>query len=74
MNIRNELAPILLQAVSDAIQFNRAIMDGGFLNDSESHFEYLVSLNHLLHYLEEEYKKIEAEVGMPLNLLALESA
>lgn len=69
MNISNNMAPLVVQAILDAITFNQALLDSETLRDVEEHEEYLMSLGNLLGHVEDEYKKVEEEVGIPLERL-----
>ena len=69
MNISNNMAPLVVQAILDAIKFNQALLESETLRDIEDHEEYLMSLGNLLGHVEDEYKKVEQEVGVPLHQL-----
>lgn len=69
MNISNNMAPIVVQAILDAIKFNQALLDSETLRDIEDHEEYLMTLGTLLMHVKDEYKKIEKEAGIPLSSL-----
>ncbi|WP_444997509.1 hypothetical protein [Aliikangiella sp. IMCC44359] len=69
MNISNNMAPLLVQAVLDAIKFNQELLKSDTLRDIEDHEEYLMSLGNLLGHVEDEYKKIEQDAGIPLSHL-----
>jgi hypothetical protein len=63
------MAPVVIQAILDAIKFNQALLDSETLRDIEDHEEYLMSLGMLLSHVEDEYRKVEKEVGIPLSKL-----
>ena len=69
MNISNNMAPVVIQAILDAIKFNQALLESETLRDIEDHEEYLMSLGILLSHVEDEYRKVENEVGIPLSKL-----
>ena len=69
MNISNNMAPVVIQAILDAIKFNQALLDSETLRDIEDHEEYLMTLGTLLNHVKDEYKKIENEAGIPLSSL-----
>ena len=69
MNISNNMAPLVVQAILDAIKFNKALLDSETLRDVEEHEEYLMSLGNLLGHVEDEYKKVEEAIGIPLERL-----
>ena len=63
------MAPVVIQAILDAIKFNQALLESETLRDIEDHEEYLMSLGILLSHVEDEYRKVENEVGIPLSKL-----
>ena len=69
MNISNNMAPVVIQAILDAIKFNQSLLESETLRDIEDHEEYLMSLGILLSHVEDEYRKVENEVGIPLSKL-----
>lgn len=69
MYVNDEMAPTLIQAVVDSIKFNQALLDSETLRNVEDHEEYLMSLGALLMHLEDEYRRVEDEVGVPLSRL-----
>jgi hypothetical protein len=74
MNISNNMAPVVIQAILDAIKFNQALLESETLRDIEDHEEYLMSLGMLLSHVEDEYRKVEKEVGIPLSKLVPEKS
>ena len=69
MNISNNMAPTIIQAIQDAIKFNQTLLESETLRDVEDHEEYLMTLGTLLMHAKDEYKKIEDEIGVPLSRL-----
>jgi len=69
MEISNNLALTAIQAVIDAIKFNQSLLNSETLRDAEDHEEYLMTLGTLLGHLEDQYKDIEDDVGIPLSTL-----
>ena len=69
MNISNNMAPVVIQAILDAIKFNQALLKSDTLKDIEDHEDYLMTLGNLLNHVEDEYKKIEDDAGIPLEKL-----
>ena len=63
------MAPVVIQAILDAIKFNQSLLESETLRDIEDHEEYLMSLGILLSHVEDEYRKVENEVGIPLSKL-----
>ncbi len=69
MNISNNMAPVVVQAILDAIKFNQALLESEALRNVEDQEEYLMTLGNLLMHVEDEYKKVENEAGIPLSQL-----
>ena len=74
MNISNNMAPVVVQAILDAIKFNQALLHSETLRDVEDHEEYLMTLGLLLSHVKDEYKRVEKEAGIPLSTLVPENA
>jgi len=68
------MAPVVIQAILDAIKFNQALLENETLRNIEDHEEYLMSLGMLLSHVEDEYRKVEKEVGIPLSRLVPEKS
>ena len=69
MNISDNMAPVVVQAILDAIKFNQSLLDSETLRDVEDHEEYLMTLGILLQHVSDEYMKIEGELGISLSKL-----
>lgn len=63
------MAPVIIQAIQDAIKFNQDLLNGETLKNIEDHEEYLMTLGNLLMHAQDEYKKVENEIGIPLSQL-----
>lgn len=63
------MAPVIIQAIQDAIKFNQDLLNSETLKNIEDHEEYLMTLGNLLMHAQDEYKKVENEVGIPLSQL-----
>lgn len=74
MNISNNMAPLVVQAVLDSIKFNQELLKSDTLRDIEDHEEYLMNLGNLLGHIEDEYRKVEDDVGIPLSQLTGEKS
>ncbi|MET1257462.1 hypothetical protein [Aliikangiella maris] len=72
MNISNNMAPVLIQAIQDAIKFNQALLESETLRDIEDHEEFLNTLGLLFMHAKDEYKKVESDTGIPLAELVPE--
>jgi flagellar motility protein MotE (MotC chaperone) len=69
MNISNNMASVVIQAILDAIKFNQSLLESETLRDIEDHEEYLMTLGTLLQHVSDEYKKVENETGILLSKL-----
>ncbi|WP_444930821.1 hypothetical protein ACJJIF_03285 [Microbulbifer sp. SSSA002] len=67
MKISNTFAPLLLSAVQDAIIYQEGFLKSETIKDKTDYEEYVLQLSQLLEVLKEEYKEVEAEVGLPLE-------
>lgn len=69
MEIPNVWAPLLVSAVRDAVLFQEQLLTSETLRDRADYEEHHLQLTQFLEFIKEEYKSIEAEVGMPLERL-----
>ena len=69
MEVSNNLAPTLVQAVLDAIKFNQSLLQSQTLRNVEDYEEYLMTLGTLLGHLEDQYKAVEGDIGIPFETL-----
>ncbi len=67
MEIPDTLAPLLISSVRDAILYQEGLLRSETIRDKSDYEEHHLQLTQFLGYLKEEYKKIEDEVGLPLN-------
>ena len=67
MEISNTWAPLVVSAVRDAIRHTEGFLRSETIRDKSDYEEHHVHLNLLLEYLKEEYKKVEGEIGLPLE-------
>jgi hypothetical protein len=67
MEIPNTWAPLLISSVRDAVLYTEGMMRSETIPDKSDYEEHHVQLTQFLEYLKEEYKKIESEVGLPLE-------
>ncbi len=63
------MAPVIIQAIQDAIKFNQDLLNSETLKNIEDHEEYLMTLGNLLMHAQDEYKKVENEIGILLSQL-----
>ena len=62
-------APLVVQAVSDAIAYQTLLLRSETLRNRADYEEHLMQLELLLDYLKREYEQIEDEAGIPLEKL-----
>ena len=67
MEIPNTWAPILISSVRDAILYTEGLLQSETIRDKSDYEEHHLQLTQILKYLKEEYKKIEEEVGLPID-------
>ena len=67
MEISNTWAPLLLSSVRDAILYTEGLLRSETIKDRADYEEHHLQLTQFLEYLKDEYKKIEGEVGLPLE-------
>lgn len=67
MEIPNTWAPVLISSVRDAILYHENLLKSETLRDKSDYEEHHLHLTQFFEYLKKEYKKIEDEVGLPLN-------
>ena len=67
MEIPKIWAPLLVSAVRDAILYQQNLLRSETLRDRSSYEEHIVQLSQLLEYIGIEYKKIEDDIGLPLD-------
>ena len=67
MEIPNTWAPILISSVRDAILYTEGLLQSETIRDKSDYEEHHLQLTQFLEYLKEEYKKIEEEVGLPID-------
>jgi len=69
MEIPNTWAPLLVSAVRDAVLYQERLLQSETLRDRADYEEHLVHLSQFLEYIKAEYKRVEADVGIPLEKL-----
>jgi hypothetical protein len=67
MEISDTWAPLLLSAVRDAVVFNDNRLQSETLRDRADCEEHALQLHIFLDYLKDEYRAIEAKIGLPLE-------
>ena len=69
IEISNAAAPLLIQALRDAVRYNEELLKSQTLKNRSEYEEFLVDLSQLYSELKSQYKKIENDIGIPLNEL-----
>ncbi|MFX1677829.1 hypothetical protein PV762_01215 [Mitsuaria sp. CC2] len=69
ITIPNAFAPMLLQAVRDAVLYHEGLLRSETIrpHDRADYEEYHVHLTQFLAYLKEQYLDVEKEAGVPLS-------
>jgi hypothetical protein len=67
MEISNTLMPLLISAVRDAVLYQEGLLRSETIHDKSDYEEYHLELTQFLEYLKEEYRKVEKEIGLPLD-------
>lgn len=69
IEISNAAAPLLVQALRDAVRYNEGLLKSETLRNRSEYEEYLVEVSQLYAEIKTQYKKIEQEVGITLEEL-----
>ena len=69
IEISNAAAPLLIQALRDAVRYNEELLKSQTLKNRSEYEEFLVDVSQLYSELKSQYKKIEEDVGIPLDEL-----
>lgn len=69
MEIPNVWAPLLVSAVRDAVLFQEQLLKSETIRNRADYEEHHLQLTQFLEFIKEEYKEVEAEIGMPLERL-----
>ncbi len=67
MEIPNTFAPLVVSAIRDAVLYQEGLLRSETIRDKTDFEEHHLQLTQLLAFVKDEYKKIEAEVGLPLD-------
>jgi hypothetical protein len=67
MEISDSLAPLLVQALRDAVRYNEQLLQSETLRDRSEYEEYLVHVSQLFSEVKSEYRKIEKRLGVKLE-------
>ena len=69
IEISNATAPLLVQALRDAVRYNESLLQSETLKDRSEYEEYLLDVSQLYAELKSQYKKIEDQTGIALEEL-----
>jgi hypothetical protein len=69
IEISNAAAPLLIQALKDAVRYNEQLLQSQTLSNRADYEEYLLEVSQLFAEMKAQYKKIEGEVGVSLEEL-----
>ena len=69
IEISNANAPLLVQALRDAVRYNEELLKSQTLRNRSEYEEYLVEVSQFYAEIKSQYKKIEQEVGITLEEL-----
>lgn len=67
IEISNAAAPLLVQALRDAVRYNEQLLTSETLKDRSDYEEYLVEVSQLYAEIKAQYKRIEDQAGIPLS-------
>lgn len=67
IEISNTAAPLLVQALRDAVRYNEQLLKSETLRDRADYEEHLVEVSQLYAEIKAQYKRIEKDVGIPLE-------
>jgi hypothetical protein len=69
IEISNTAAPMLIQALRDAVRFNEQLLNSETLRNRADYEEHLVQLSQFFAEMKSQYKRIEKEAGISLEEL-----
>lgn len=67
MEIPDTWAPLVVSAIRDAVLYQEGLLRSETIRDKTDYEEHHLHLTELLEFVKGEYKKIEVEVGLPLD-------
>ncbi|MGH1472051.1 MAG: hypothetical protein ACRBCS_12705 [Cellvibrionaceae bacterium] len=67
IEISNTAAPLLVQALRDAVRYNEQLLTSQTLKNRSDYEENLVQVSQLYSEIKSQYKKIEDKAGIPLK-------
>ena len=66
IEISNAAAPLLIQALKDAVRYNEQLLTSETLKDRSDYEEYMVDISQFYAEMKAQYKRLEGEIGVPL--------
>ena len=69
IEISNAMAPLLVQALRDAVRYNEQLLKSETLRNKSDYEQYFVDVTQLYSEIKSEYKRIEDEIGITLDEL-----
>ncbi len=66
IEISDAAAPLLVQALRDAVRYNEQLLTSETLSDRADYEEHLLEISQFYAEIKSQYKRIEKEVGIPL--------
>lgn len=69
IEISSAAAPLLIQALRDAVRYNEQLLKSRTLHDRADYEQYFVDLTQLFSEIKAEYKRKEAQAGISLEEL-----
>ncbi|GAB2199493.1 hypothetical protein [Sessilibacter sp. MAH4] len=67
IEISNAAAPLLVQALRDAVRYNEQLLMSETLRDRADYEEYLLEVSQFYAEIKSQYKKLEKDIGLPLE-------
>ena len=67
IEISNAAAPLLVQALRDAVRYNEELLKSETLRDRADYEEYLLEVSQFYAEIKAQYKRYEAEIGISLD-------
>jgi hypothetical protein len=67
IEISNAAAPLLIQALKDAVRYNEQLLTSETLSNRSDYEEYMVDISQFYAEMKAEYKRREKEIGIPLE-------
>ncbi len=67
IEISNAAAPLLVQALRDAVRYNEELLKSETLRDRSDYEEYLLEVSQLYAEIKSQYKRLEKDIGLDLS-------